>query len=178
MKERPIAFNAAMVKAIMAGNKTHTRRCSRIPQKAIDVDYCPYRKKWLFIMPDRGHPKMGGKPKYRQCPYGIPGDRLWVRENWAVSSQLDDVKPSDISSGIKVFYLADSPWDEDFGKARPAMFMPRCFGRVNHRPSANSDEHNRLGWLLWAQQSLIEQQRLLCARLDELPFEAAEPSGG
>ncbi len=48
----------------------------------------------------------------------------------------------------------------------------------NHRPSASPDEHNRLGWLLWAQQSLIEQQRLLCARLDELPLEAAEPAGG
>ncbi len=123
MKERPIAFNAAMVKAILAGRKSHTRRTSRIPQTAFDTDYCLHRKKWAF-------PVTGGKTLYRQCPYGVAGDRLWVKENWTVPAEFDEVAPADIPVSASVYYLADSPWDKPFGKARPAMFMPRCFSRI------------------------------------------------
>lgn len=51
-RSRPILFNGAMVRAILMGAKTQTRRTI--------------------------HPKIAGKP----CPYGVPGDTLWVRESW------------------------------------------------------------------------------------------------
>lgn len=60
MKERPIIFSAPMVRAILAGTKTQTRRVFN--DKA----------KWHFI---EGHGDLS------VCPYGQPGDRLFVRES-------------------------------------------------------------------------------------------------
>lgn len=60
MKERPILFSGAMVKAILDGRKTMTRRVA---------------KRLLLGLPQA---EMNA-----QCPYGQPGDRLWVREMWA-----------------------------------------------------------------------------------------------
>ena len=59
--ERPILFNGDMVRAILAGAKTQTRRAVK-PQPRI-VDGVP---DWKSV----------------RCPYGQPGDRLWVREAW------------------------------------------------------------------------------------------------
>lgn len=63
MKERPILFSTPMVKAILAGSKTQTRRVIK-PQPDT-----PFDKYALNILP-------------QQCPYGAPGDRLWVRETF------------------------------------------------------------------------------------------------
>lgn len=57
MKERPILFSAAMVRAILSGAKTQTRRIAK--------------------------PKRSMEPMSDECPYGQTGDRLWVRETWA-----------------------------------------------------------------------------------------------
>lgn len=91
-KERPILFSAPMIRAILAGAKTQTRRVITSHKKA-----APY----FVIYADRD----GGnhRPVYSddgergcytdaqgydveeqiQCPYGAPGDRLWCRETWA-----------------------------------------------------------------------------------------------
>lgn len=58
MRERPILFSGPMVRAILAGNKTQTRRVVK-PQPA---------GAWAA-------------PGKTSCPYGQPGDRLWVRES-------------------------------------------------------------------------------------------------
>lgn len=60
MKERPILFSAPMVRAVLEGRKTMTRRVA---------------KRLLLGLPQA---EMNA-----QCPYGQPGDRLWVRETWA-----------------------------------------------------------------------------------------------
>ena len=70
MKERPILFSAPMVRAVLDGSKTQTRRIVK-PQ--------PPR---AMIAPRRAEFSVGGHD-YR-CPYGQPGDRLWVRETWAL----------------------------------------------------------------------------------------------
>jgi hypothetical protein len=64
MKERPILFSAPMVRAILDGSKTQTRRIVKIK-----YDGC-------------GAPIMPNDPRL-PCPYGQVGDRLWVRETWA-----------------------------------------------------------------------------------------------
>jgi hypothetical protein len=56
-KERPILFSGPMVRAILDGSKTQTRRAVK-PQSA--------------------------NPAVIPCPYGAPGDRLWVRETWCL----------------------------------------------------------------------------------------------
>lgn len=73
MKERPILFNGAMVRAERAGLKTMTRRLLRQQPDIIVGD--------LLGQP---HWYLDADPSLKiRCPYGVPGDRLWVRETWA-----------------------------------------------------------------------------------------------
>lgn len=74
MKERPMLFNGPMVRAILSGQKTVTRRVAK-PVKHPDLGniYAP------------GALVLEKEPQHvieRACPYGQPGDRLWVRETW------------------------------------------------------------------------------------------------
>lgn len=67
MRERPILFSAPMVSAILDDRKTKTRRAVR----GIALD-------WLA--PGMFTPEFVADPGNHLCPYGVPGDRLWVRE--------------------------------------------------------------------------------------------------
>lgn len=77
MKERPILFSGAMVEAILAGTKTMTRRLVKLDGATPDAagfevsDAAPTA--WLGCDTD-------GTSIMVRCPYGAPGDRLWVRE--------------------------------------------------------------------------------------------------
>lgn len=88
MKERPILFSAPMVQAILDGRKTQTRRIVRIPEivrsEGLDnglttIEWLDKHESgpgfyaWMTEYPDEGSASV-------KCPYGIPGDRLWVRE--------------------------------------------------------------------------------------------------
>lgn len=68
MKEHPIIFSGPMVRAILEGRKTMTRRVIKGNHKALD------------ILPNGGIPAEIIMEKMYHCPYGQPGDRLWVRE--------------------------------------------------------------------------------------------------
>lgn len=81
IKERPILFSAPMVRAILEGRKTVTRRAIKV-QPHIDAsgNFCVGRSNYG----QDGY----GRPVTKHfvngcCPYGKPGDRLWVRETWA-----------------------------------------------------------------------------------------------
>lgn len=76
-------------------------------------------------------------PEYGLCPYGNkPGDLIYVREAWKSDSQLDHIKPSELSPYEPRQYLADGKILEPScmmitpGKYRPAMYMPRAFSRL------------------------------------------------
>jgi hypothetical protein len=113
MKERPILFSAPMVRALLDGCKTQTRR----------------------IYKNRKHPDAGcdiaaselvREPQHvidRICPYGQPSDRLWVRETHSV------VPDSDETAGYSsVLYAADG--GEPYGKWKPSIHMFREHSRI------------------------------------------------
>ena len=90
MKDRPILFSGPMVRAILAGHKMQTRRPVR-PQPPQDT------VRSLAAQDGSGDHKFFSTPTSRItlsktgwicCPYGTEGDRLWVRETWA----LNDVR--------------------------------------------------------------------------------------
>lgn len=80
MRERPILFSGPMVRAILDGRKTQTRRVVKLPGYTIDErddgTPWPWRMSWAHGDPDGS--------EWGACPYGQPGDRLWVRETWAL----------------------------------------------------------------------------------------------
>lgn len=69
------------------------------------------------------------KTKTSQCPYGKPGDRLWVRERFAAPHDCDHLKPREIPKGTRIHYAAT----EDMGglMCRTPYFMPRWASRIN-----------------------------------------------
>jgi hypothetical protein len=136
MKERPILFSAPMVRAILDGRKSMTRRVvDRDLWDALD-DGVPSDQQRI----ETDDTPMGGVPATRFCKYGQPGDRLWVRETWAVAKPWDNVKPKDLAkendevTQLAVDYKADKQriWGNTgtCGKTRPSIFMPRWASRI------------------------------------------------
>lgn len=84
MKERPILFSGEMVRAILEGRKTQTRRVLR--KQPLDVLPCTgdlVGRGWVGLMTQ--DPNQG---VIFRCKYGAPGDTLWVREAWQVYDRI------------------------------------------------------------------------------------------
>lgn len=139
MKERPIIFSAPMVRALLAGSKTQTRRIVKPQPK--DCAHLWHDGNSLgaepFIFAGRNI-----DPEEVCCPYGKPGDRLWVRETWGVADLW--VYSVETNPPRTIAYRADhSAHDFDIGedvdtgawgwermKCRPSIFMPRWASRI------------------------------------------------
>lgn len=142
MKERPIIFSAPMVRAILEGRKTQTRRAVKPPYKKHplvnlreaenDERYSGRHDdpdSWGYQFLDDGAPAILSMwPEF--CPCGKPGDQLWVRESWAkVYAQRT---PTDRSS---ILYRADddgvkiNPGSMD-GRWKSSIHMPRWASRI------------------------------------------------
>ena len=120
MKERPILFSGEMVRAILDGRKTQTRRVVN-PQSLLDnktrVTAC------------------------YECPYGAPGGHLWVRETWRaveLDSGNDGIlyKADNHFKSIENSQAAADLWCDAYAdrkhgnKWRPSIFMPRWASRI------------------------------------------------
>ncbi|PZX32022.1 hypothetical protein C7416_102182 [Cupriavidus phytorum] len=134
-KERPILFSGAMVRAIQDGRKTQTRRVAT-EFDGMDVDNVLSRF-----------------PNQRGCPYGEPGNLLYVREAWRSTKELDPYSGGRIAEmcldagymkpWTPIQYEADSQrrnWQHtstpphsgppEPGRYRHARFMPRWASRI------------------------------------------------
>jgi len=155
MKEKPILFNSEMVRAILDGRKTQTRRVIKFPKHTYTPDSSwvaslnpDGRGDWIAWGPRpvtddfsiNAYLDGGGFP----CPYGKPGDMLWVRETWLQldrSGWCDPAKPKDWYdpayrrvNAIAYRANADTEAEEirkEYGyKWRPSIFMPRWASRL------------------------------------------------
>ncbi|WP_130908334.1 hypothetical protein [Pseudomonas sp. Sample_16] len=82
IKERPILFSAPMVRAILEGRKTVTRRA--LNERALKNIGYGVQLGECHELPSEGPLHPNSIDYYNDfCPYGQPGDRLWVRETWA-----------------------------------------------------------------------------------------------
>lgn len=107
MKERPILFKGEMVKAILDGRKTQTRRIA----KEFTEQHAGILKRF---------------PNQKGCRHGEVGDRLWVREAFADTSMLDARHPVTYRADMDVeddMHARDFPW-------KPSIFMPRAVSRL------------------------------------------------
>jgi hypothetical protein len=131
-KERPILFSGAMVRAILAGTKTQTRRALKVqPLDVLPMKGDKAGIEWVGHMqqdPPRG--------TVFACRHGTPGDRLWVRETWGACSHFDGTAPRDIPRFAAIKYFSDGTIvgaTAGYGlmqKARPSIHMPRWASRI------------------------------------------------
>lgn len=140
VQERPIMFSAPMVRALLDGRKTQTRRLLK-PQPHPDflargvcgvVAQWPQQDGFRWFMKDGMSELVPSKWKPRQL--------LWVREAWHTRKEFDKLKPSEVGQrvGKDIFYPADNTLNrisgcrEEFvrGRLRPSMFMPRWASRI------------------------------------------------
>ncbi len=158
MKERPILFSGPMVRAILERRKTMTRRVMDIDHKHF-VECQGFRivEENIFqtagnlrnhgVMASGLYAEMLGDAYYDlkveliRCPFGQPGDRLWVRETWGDITAdhplcKDGRKPT---SGDRIVYRANPADDYQWGidKSgqgdfcwRPSIHMPRWASRI------------------------------------------------
>lgn len=129
--ERPILFSAPMVRAILEGRKTQTRRVIK-PQPYLDECGNACWKNSNYGQSPSGQPHFEilaspipwNKTKRVLCPYGKPGDRLWVREAFAVHpSQCTTIYRADWAGSTAL------P-DGDIIKWKPPIHMPRWASRI------------------------------------------------
>lgn len=131
MKKYPVLFNAQMVRAILDGIKTQTRRIVN-PQPQMVADHAT--QPWV------GPPEVLMKlldDVGRSCPYGQPDDLLWVRETFR---PVDDRKNGgefwyDYRATPRFEYSAPAEWENDQSdpaalKWRPSIHMPRAVSRI------------------------------------------------
>ena len=138
-EERPIIFSAPMVRAILDGRKTQTRRVVKPqPSQLADQVVCDLNDVWRESVRHGNdlHMEPEGTREWR-CPYGVPGDRMWVREAWRMVKQHDAISPKAAHLGggcLTVSYPASDPLERDgkhcMGKKRPSIHMPRWASRL------------------------------------------------
>ncbi len=92
MKERPILFSAPMVRAILDGSKTQTRRIWKMPSWA-EWDLQEGGHNAGMLIPQDPANKGWYSVDEVACPYGRPGDQLWVRETWRIGA-WDETRPA------------------------------------------------------------------------------------
>lgn len=144
VKERPILFSAPMVRAILEGRKTVTRRALNAPALK-NIGY-GVRLGECHDLPTEGPLHPNSVDYYNDfCPYGQPGDRLWVRETWAGPLVDEDQmhlvemsgwdsfrKPEHCqyraSGGTAEFF--DYAKDETVCRWTPSIHMPRWASRI------------------------------------------------
>ncbi|NMB83283.1 MAG: hypothetical protein GYA14_15855 [Ignavibacteria bacterium] len=143
MKRHPILFCSEMVKAIIAGRKTQTRRVIK-PQPIVDFDsgYVFYRKHQFDI-----HNMPLSEEILKYCPYGQCGEVLWVRETWGwygtiISGSYGYCPPEEprwppavIKGGFRrpIIYKADYPkhrFDPNDSGWKPSIHMPYSACRI------------------------------------------------
>ncbi len=85
-KERPIIFSAPMIRAILEGRKTVTRRVVKPQPEFRDVQglFASWAFKGGLLYPNAKNDVLA------LCPYGQPGDQLWLREAWRPAAWRDE----------------------------------------------------------------------------------------
>ena len=166
VKEHPILFSAQMVRALLNGSKTVTRRQVKVQPFDLSWSRRDHRFEYTAGRSANGdeidglyaYSTRSGEEWSAKCPYGQPGDRLWVRETWGVISHdfdehanMIDWTPDRPATLIRempfgrgyysghVIYRADgeATWagDDDGGGDdrsawKPCIHMPRIASRI------------------------------------------------
>ncbi len=137
-QEGPILMSSPMVRSTLADTKTQTRRVVKtvghdggfVLVERSDGSLWPQRsddgESGFVTLRERGRDCLFEIPM--RCPYGQPGDQLWLREAWSAPHAFDHLPPRLIPQGARIHYAAT----EDRGGLlwRPSIHMPRWASRI------------------------------------------------
>jgi len=129
--EHPILFSGQMVRAILDGKKSQTRRVVK-PQPVCNIPGAYFDKynggpQWNWWTKDN---KVCNGHNIFTCPYGKPGDQLWVRETWTPTQVCNSRGINIWADSGPVYYKADP---KDFQRNfswKPSIHMPRWASRI------------------------------------------------
>ncbi len=207
LKERPILFNGAMVRAILEGRKTQTRRVIKPqPTDFIGKQSAPRNSvkhpseyfdaynggpHWCWWTTDN---RQG--PDWIKCPYGVSGDRLWVREHWGYNGCHTGGIPE--INGAYVSYHADNKRVEiPFSDFRTMMEQtpnqnfkePKNYESLSEWEQSDIHENFLTKWWQrkksipsihmprWASRILLEVTEVRVERVQEITEEGAIAEG-
>lgn len=164
MNERGMIFNAEMVRAILDGRKTQTRRVLATYQDA--VKFCPewdVNSKQIFIvLGEKDHTGMNPVITAIPCPFGQPGDRVWVRETFRVHSRATDVATLVYRASVR------NSWTEQTHRVPVA---------VCNKPATPEKWTPSIHMPRWASRILLEITDVRVERLRDLSEEDAKSEG-
>lgn len=140
MKERPLLFSGPMVRAILEGRKTQTRRVVK-PQPFIDGNHFAFKGRRPKAKRGTGainvyppSPDLMASALAGSCPYAQPGDRLWVRETWDFRAwEKGVVRIAYGAGGLQVERVPPPEWSPtvyNYERWRPSIHMPRWASRI------------------------------------------------
>ncbi|EDG9409385.1 hypothetical protein CAD93_19045 [Salmonella enterica subsp. enterica serovar Tennessee] len=159
MNERGMIFNAEMVNAILSGRKTQTRRIIKDCTVGRDPisKFIQIGKKFIGCYPE-DVPEL-----IRECcPYGVPGDRIWVRETFRVHSRATDVATLVYRASVR------NSWTEQTHRVPVA---------VCNKPATPEKWTPSIHMPRWASRILLEITDVRVERLRDLSEEDAKSEG-
>lgn len=162
MKERGMIFNGEMVRAILDGRKTQTRRPIKWKQtRFTEIGEREDGSKWPWSE-DAEH----ACDFWHPCPFGAVGDRIWVRETW--SSDFANYYPND-----RVWYAADNnrQLDIDMVDGVRGIYSPESDVHVPFR------WHPSIHMPRWASRILLEITDVRVEQLNAISQEDAQAEG-
>lgn len=138
--EKPILFKDDMIRAILEGRKTQTRRVMKVQPPTDNhqlltimssTDRSKEGKSHWAILNDEKTSVIDGHNQFFSCPYGQPGDRLWVRENFLqlMHGQVTDGRMKYCAS-IDPRSTGTPKNDGYWWRKRPSIHMPRWASRI------------------------------------------------
>lgn len=166
MKERPILFTPENAQKVAEGRKTQTRR---IVKGLHSVDFYPQITKpgiATFLNRELANPYDDAHDV--TCHYGVPGDRLWVREAWQVDAPRDGTWADTQFYGCKGSPLSDIP--AQYQRPEYCLFRASWTGTpIIWRPSIHMPR--------WACRTILEITEIRVQRLQEISEEDAKAEG-
>lgn len=164
MSERGMIFNAEMVNAILSDRKTQTRRVLATYQDA--VKFCPEwdvnGKQIFIVLGEKDHTGMNPVITAIPCPFGQPGDRIWVRETFRVHSRATDVATLVYRASVR------NSWTEQTHRVPVA---------VCNKPATPEKWTPSIHMPRWASRILLEITDVRVERLNSITESDAEAEG-
>ena len=190
MTERPIIFSGEMVRAILDGRKTKTRRPITHVKKILGGAVTEFQESdtpgYDFIMRDKRKcwNDLRKEDLLRRCPFGQVGDRLWVREAFCLEHQVEAGQPPPFDDGRPICWefagMESDPDDPDSMWSQPHY---RATDPTPELAYEDSDGEPTVRWKpsihmpRWASRITLEITDIRVERLQEITEEEAKAEG-